>query len=284
MSPSSVRVGLLLLLGACGKDSAPEPPAATPALQPVAAAPSQVVEIYVDDKVAARVALATVVQWPRLDTLVPVQARRLGTWDNVSVQGRGAQPTELHRIADQHPDLVPALYPLDDHTAAFGLFDPVELAKHGKAQIHEDGVSQIHIKLAQGSGRGEHEQGEGGGTDPSQLSVSIVTSAGKFQLDGKTLLAIPRVPLPGETGDGRGWALATLLEAAKVTKFERLVLSDAAGLNLTLDKKDFDPQSSIPYVKLNRQGALRFNLFKKVGTGWQRSGDLRGLVSIQVAK
>jgi hypothetical protein len=276
------------VLAACGKDSAPSPGQTATQPQPEAAAPAPapagVVEIYIDDKVAARVALATIAQWPRVDTLVPVQARRLGTWDDVSVQGRGAKPTELHRIADQHPDLVPALYPVDDHTAAFGLFDPVELAKHGKAQVHEDGISQIRIKLAQASGRGEHEQGEGGGADPSQLVLSIVTPAGKSQLDGKTVLAIPRIPQPGETGDGRGWALATLLDAAKVTKFERLVLSDAGGLNLTLEKKDFDPQTSIPYVKLNRQGALRFNLFKKVGTGWQRSGDLRGLVSIQVVK
>jgi hypothetical protein len=281
MSPRSVLVGLVLVVAACGKDSASsQPPAPQTGPGPVV----QTIDIYVDDVAVSHVDLTTVGQWPRLEKLVPVQARRLGTWDDVFVHGNGAKPAELHRIADQHPDLVPALYPIDDHTVGFGLFDPVELAKHGKPQIHEDGVSQVRIKLAQGTGRGEHEQGEGGGTDPSQLSIAIITPAGKSKLDGNQILAIPRIPMPGEAGEGRGWPLETLLFAAKITKFERIVLSDAAGLNLTLEKKDFEPQTSVPYVKLNRQGALRFNLFKKVGTGWQRSGDLRGLVSIQVVK
>ena len=41
---------------------------------------------------------------------------------------------------------------------------------------------------------------------------------------------------------------------------------------------------SVPYVKLNRQGSLRLQVYKKQGTGWQRSGDLRGLVAIEVLK
>src|SRR5207248_7085022 len=120
-----------------------------------------VVEIYVDNTLAARVALSQISQWPRLDALVPVDARRIGTWDDVYLRGKGAKPAELHRISDQHPDLVPALFLADDSTASFRLFDPVELAKHGKPQVREDGLSEVRIKLAQGTGRGEHESGEG---------------------------------------------------------------------------------------------------------------------------
>jgi len=173
---STRLVGLAVLLAACGKDSqsaAPPTPTPTPVTQPAKA-----VDLYVDNTLAGHIAPAQLAQWPRLDTLVPLNARRIGTWDDVYIHGNGTKPAELHRISDQHPDLVPALFAADDGSPSFGLFDPVELGKHGKPQIREDGVSEIRIKLAQNSGRGEHESGEGGGADPAQLVVTIVTPAG----------------------------------------------------------------------------------------------------------
>ena len=40
----------------------------------------------------------------------------------------------------------------------------------------------------------------------------------------------------------------------------------------------------MPFVKLNRQGTLRFIVFKKSGDTWTRGGDLRELTRIQVVK
>src|SRR5262249_38273429 len=114
---------------------------------------------------------------------------------------------------------------------------------------------------------------------------AIKTPKGDSVLEGKTLLAIPRQPMPGDEGkDPRGWPLSVLLDAAGIKKFERLLLSDATGTNLTLDKADFDEAKSIPYVKLNRQGSLRLRVFKKQGSAWQASGDLRGIATIEVVK
>src|SRR5690348_12232765 len=115
------------------------------------------------------------------------------------------------------------------------MFDPVELAKHGAPQIREDHVHEIRIKLSQNSGRGQNDDSHGAGSDPSTLVIDIVTPKGKSQVTGKQLLAIPRVPLPGETGAGRGWTLATILDTAGIKHFQRLLLTDAAGLNLTLE-------------------------------------------------
>ena len=84
--------------------------------------------------------------------------------------------------------------------------------------------------------------------------------------------------------DAKGWPLTALLDAAGVTKFERLLLTDASNANLTLDKADLDPKTSVPYVKLNRSGQLRFRIYKKQGDAWTQTGDLRGLVSIEVIK
>ncbi|HEY1559136.1 MAG TPA: hypothetical protein VGF94_30150 [Kofleriaceae bacterium] len=279
MRTRSLLVGIAMVAAACGKAAAPPP--APAAGSGSAAAPSQGVAIVVDDQPAATVTPAQLATWPRLDTLVPVSARRIGQWDDVVVAG--SQPTTMHRISDQHPDLVPALFP-SNGGASFGLFDPVELGKRGMPQIRSDGVRELRIKLAQNSGRGEHESGQGGGADPSQLSIDIKTPAGASKLAGKTLLAIPRQPLPGETGEGRGWPLQLLLDAAGIKKFAKLVLTDSEGLTVELEQADFDAKTSMPYVKLNRQGALRFTLFKKQGEGWQKRGDLRGLASIEVVK
>jgi hypothetical protein len=53
---------------------------------------------------------------------------------------------------------------------------------------------------------------------------------------------------------------------------------------LTLEKQDLDPKTNVPFVKLNRQGTLRFRVFEKQGDTWQPGPDLRGLVGIEVLK
>jgi hypothetical protein len=58
------------------------------------------------------------------------------------------------------------------------------------------------------------------------------------------------------------------------------VLTDAGGTSLTLDRKDLDDKT-VPFVKLNKSGALRFRLLKKTGDGWNPAGDLRALTSIE---
>lgn len=275
---------VLLALASCGKDSAKasdgDKQVASGAPRP-AAPPT--VALFVDDVTVASVTADRVGQWPRLDTLLPTAARRLGKWEDVYIKGRTPKPSQVHQPSASYPELVPALFPGDDGSPAFGMFDPVELAKHGKPSLREDGIHEIRIKLAQDSGRGEHEQGDGGGSDPNLIKISIKTPKGESTLEGPKLLAVPREPMPG--GDElRGWTLATVLKIAGVTSYEKVILTDAAGLAVTLEKIDLDPKTSIPYVKLNRQGSLRIKVFKKKGTGWEGGGDLRGLAAIQVVK
>jgi hypothetical protein len=100
---------------------------------------------------------------------------------------------------------------------------------------------------------------------------------------GTQLLEMPRQPPPGDNG-GMGWPLASILEKAGVTTYEKLIVSDAKGTHLTLEKQDVDPKVAMPFVKLNRQGALRFIVFKKNGEAWTRGGDLRDLSHVEVVK
>jgi hypothetical protein len=263
---------VLVLVLACGHKD--EPAVAIPA--------KPTVEIFVDNQSVARVDASQLASWPRLDSLVPVKARRLGTWQDVSIKA-AAESKQLHKPSDIYRDLVPVLYVGDDGTPAFGMFDPVDLANHGKPKLGEQAVSEIRITLAQGGGRGENESGEGGGGDPTQLKIAIKTPAGESTLEGTKLLAIARQPMPGDDSkEPRGWTLATIIDAAGIKKFKKIMLSDVSGQALSLEQADFDPNTSVPFVKLNRAGALRVTVFKKQGEGWQRAGDLRGLASIEV--
>jgi hypothetical protein len=177
--------------------------------------------------------------------------------------------------------MVPVLYP-GDHGPSFGMFDPVELARHGQPGLREDGVHEIRIRLDAASGRGEHESGDSQAADPTTLRLTFKTAAGEQVLTGTALLAIPRQEMPGGNGDAKGWPLALLLAQVGVKDARKLRLTDAAGLNLTLEGADLDPAVAQPFIKLNKQGALRFRVFRKKGEGWETTGDLRGLTLVEV--
>ncbi|HUS31089.1 MAG TPA: hypothetical protein VMZ53_21410 [Kofleriaceae bacterium] len=277
-------VVLLVAVAACGK--AADKPATTGSAGSAgsAAVPeSKNVLVFVDDAQVAQVTPEQVAGWPRVDTLVPTDARRLGKWKTVTLEASSPKPIDINNPSSTFPELVPALFPGADGAPAFGYFDPVELAKKGTPQMRQDHLHDVHIKLAQNSGRGENEQGDGGGMDPSKLELVVKASGKETKLMGTQLLEMPRQPPPGENG-GMGWPLAAILEKAGVTKYEKLIATDSKGTNLVLEKQDLDPKAAMPFVKLNRQGTLRFIVFKKNGETWGRGGDLRELSRVEVVK
>lgn len=267
----------LVMFASCGKsDSKPQMSAAPPAVHV-----SQLA-IFVDDAAVATLQIKDLAAWPRLDTVVPTSARRLGTWASVRLIGQGA--TDVPAPSSTFRDLVPAVFPGIDGDPAFGMFDPVELAKRGKPSLRQDHLREIRIALSKDTGRGEHEQGEGGGHDPLQIRLTVKTKAGTSTVDGAALLALPRDNVPGTT-DPKGWTLQKILDAAGVKAFDKLILLDARGTALNVDKTAFDSKTSIPFVKLNRQGLLRLRIFKKQGANWNPTGgDLREFTAVEVVK
>jgi hypothetical protein len=260
---------------ACSGDKTP----ATQGSAGSAAAAPAGVELFVNDTSVATIPAAQIANWPRLDTLVPSDARKLGTWELVTVQTAKAKPSELAHPSSNYPDMVPAIFPGDGGAPAFGMFDAVELAKKGKAALREDHVSAIRIKTAQGGNRGQNDDGGGAAADPTKLVVTVKTKAGTTQLTGEQLLALPREGTPGNP-DQKGWRLTALLDAAGIKAYDQLVLRDASGTTLMLDKKDVS-DTSVPFIKLNKQGSLRVRVWKKAGDGWNGAGDLRGLAAIE---
>lgn len=264
--------------GSAGSAAAPAGSGSAPA----PAVPDGTVEVFVNDAPVAQVSPDQIAGWPRLDTLVPEASRRLGTWMKVKLEG--AKPEEVPRPSQSYPDMVPALFPGEGGKPAFGMFDPVEHAKKGQPGLRADGIRQIRIEITAEGRMGDHQGGTGEDVDPTKLVVEIETPQGASKLTGVQLLAIPREPMPGSE-ETRGWRLAQLLEAAGIKKFEQLVLLDASGgSSVILDRKDLDPKKKVPFIKLNKQGALRLRVLEQVGTGWRAAGELRALGTIRVAK
>ncbi len=234
------------------------------------------VRVFVNDAPIATIAATQLQTWPRLDTLVPEADRRLGTWVGVKIIGE--KTTELSRPSSAYPDKVPVVFPGDGGTASFGMFDPVELAKKGPPGLRADRVREIRITLSAEGRGGDHQGGAGGDADPTKLVLTFETPAGKKTLSGTDIIALPREELDQQAG----WKLTTLMTAVGIKDYQRLILLDAGGTSLVLDRKDFDDTTKVPFVKLNKQGQLRFRLYAKRGEGWQASGDLRALATVQV--
>lgn len=267
---------LALAIAACTKSEPSAGSGSGPAVAPASAG----VEIYVNDDSVAKVTTADIAKWPRLDTLVPEKSRRLGTWQLVSVRGTG-KSSEINRPSATYPELIPALFPGNDGAPSFGMFDPVELAKKGQPGLRTDSISEIRIKLSTEQRSGDHQGGGGATGDPAKVELVFKLASGDKKLTGEQIMAIPRETMPGND-DTKGWPLTKLLAAAGVTKYEKLALIDSGGTSLALARTDFDDKTTIPFIKLNRQGSLRFRLMKKQGTGWQAAGDLRALATIKV--
>lgn len=257
-----------------GTGSASGAPPATPA--------SSGTHLFVNDKDVGAVTPEQVASWPRVDTLVPEEARRLGKWQAITIKSGKPKPSELENPFQTYHDYAPALFPGPDGKISFGMFDPVELGKHGKPALQEDGVVELRIKLAGDSGRGENDPGGHTATDPQELKLTVKTPKGEQILTGDKLLAIPRETMPGGGGDAKGWKLGAVLDAVGVKAFAKVRLTDAAGPTLTLEKADFSDPKTVPFIKLNRQGSLRFRVYKQQGEGWQPAGDLRALSMIEV--
>jgi hypothetical protein len=280
-----MRTWLCLLVAAsaiaCG--SKKDPPAAgsgTGSAAPTPAAPSGI-EVFVNDASVAKITPEQIASWPRLDSLLPEDAQRLGTWQVVYIKGADAKPAELNNPSSSYPQMVPAIFPGEGNLPAFGMFDPIELMKRGKPGLRQEAVREIRIKMSK-EGRGGDHQGGVASTDPAKLVLTIKTPTGDKTLTGTQILAIPVEVMPGNE-DNKGWKLSKLLAAAGApAKYEQLVLTDAAGMNLVIPKKDFDDTTTVPFVKLNRQGSLRFRLMKKKGDGWSATADLRALASVKV--
>lgn len=270
---------VISVLVACKGDERSKQP--TPAPAPTARGE---IAILVNGKEVAKLTSGAVAKYPRLDTLLPEDAQRLGTWAEITTvtDDPSAVPTGIKSPSQSYPDLVPALYP-EAGGAAFGMFDPVELAKQGKPKVAHTKIREVRVTLLADGMRGQNDHQGGGVSDPTQLKIQIASPQGAKVLTGPELLALPRVAQP-DGGDHQGWDLIAVLDSIGLGKWSELALADADGVSATVARKDLSADKGVAFLKLNRSGAVRFRVYSKTGTGWTTGADVRGLASIKVLK
>jgi hypothetical protein len=268
-----------LSLGAC-KDKTPTQPLAAPAkkAEPIAIGAA----IFLDATKTADLDRTKAEAWPRLDSLLPENSRRYGTWEQITGVA-SAGPFTIKKPGATYGALIPALYPDPSGAGiAFGLFDPVDLARKGTPKVQHAGLTELRVHIEKSGARGANEHMGGETTDPNKLTLTIIAGAASTTLSGVQLLALPRENAPDDdSGEHQGWKLSAVLDNANIRGAKRILLT-GDEMNLTLEPADLDPQTSVPFIKLNRQGTLRFRTYKKEGAGWIIGGDLRGLRSIQI--
>ena len=272
----SAAVGVVLAIAACGQSESKPQPKPEPGPAP---APAGVV-VFVDDQEVATIDAAKLATWPRLDGIVPAAAQRLGTWESVAV--KGAKDEVLTAPADRYPSLIPALYP-GPGGPALGMFDIIGLTKKTDPALTFAGVREVRVKLLADSDRGMNEEGSKDAFDPAKLVIAI-EGGPQPQLTGTQIIELPREAPPNGDTATTGWTLVTLLGAAGIAQPKELLLTDDNGTTLTITRAQLDPATSVPYVKLNRQGQLRFRVYSKQNDGWALGGALRGIKSIKVTK
>jgi hypothetical protein len=285
-----MRIRLFLLvasaLAACGGNKDEEKvatgsgPEVGTKVAPLPTAPAGV-ELLVGDKSVGAADEAKVKDWPRLDSLLPEDARRLGKWAAIKITTANGKVVDLPKPFEADRDKLPALFPSDGGGVSFGMFDPVELGKRGKPMLREDKIQKVAVILDVEGMRGGNDHQGGDVVDPANVKLLITTAKGKTELVGNKLLGIAREPMPGGGGDAKGWKLDTILAAAEIKTYKKVTLLDASGASVPLEKKEID-DNNVPFIKLNRQGALRFRMYKKQGDGWASSGELRSLAEIRV--
>lgn len=265
-------------LWSCKEKKADPPPPTTAPSAPKAPG----LAIYVNQDKVVELDPAKVEAWPRLDSLLPQDARRYGTWTAISGIGSGG-PFEIKKPGATYGALVPAVY-LDATTKApsLGLFDPVDLANKGTPKVMHVALTELRVSLELNADRGQNDHQGGEVADLSKLQIEIQAAGKSTTLSSAQLLALPRQAAPDDTtGEHKGWTLEALLGAAEVKGAKRVLLT-GEELNLTLEEADLDPKLAVPFIKLNRQGSLRFRTYRREGSGWVMGGDLRGLKKIQV--
>ncbi len=277
-----------LLLLACKKDEAKGGGKAATGAPPAGVK----VALVVDGKPALDVDPGRAAQYPPIGALLAGPARDPSTWSALEVRPRQGEARTL--TADEQKGKIAALYP-DRGGTAFGLFSPEELAKKARPAIAVTDVAEVRITLAAakegGGGGGDSggggDHGGGGGDDErprptADLKITIKGPAGEVVFTGDKLNDLATVTAPSGDTETPGWTIPAILKAAGVEPTGKLFLVGEEGASLLLEPGDLDPATTMLYVKLNRQGQLRFRVFKKQGEVWDVTGELRGIKSIEL--
>lgn len=228
-----------------------------------------------------------------LHSMMPPEFANLESWASIEVKTVRGHGQTLVAPAKTHPGEVAALFATEGGIA-LGFFAPADVAKKGKPKLTIPGVTEVRVQvpeMAPGQGGGDGGGGgEEGGERPvptADLKIEINLGGVDTMFTGDQLAKIPTTTAPIGDMDTPGWTLPAVLKAAGVDVKSlkgKVVMYGDEGANLILEPGDLDNVNTVAFIKLNRQGKLRFRLFKKAGATWDVTGELRGIASIESGK
>jgi hypothetical protein len=243
------------------------------------------IAIHVDDVEVATVEASKLAAYPPLGSFLKPDQRNRDEWKSITVEtAKGAREV----APADHPGLEAALY-LARGGPAFGFFAPEDLAKKGKPQLEVLGVTGLRIALDGRGGMGGGD-GEGGGAEDqgerpkptADLTITVVGAGGAVKVTGDKLGAMPTSTAPVGDTSTPGWTLQQVLELGEADYQGKSVVVTGTEANLVLEPADLDPAKAVLFIKLNRQGQLRFRAFRKQAEAWEQFGELRGLTRVEV--
>jgi hypothetical protein len=287
-SPAALAVLAALSGAACEQPRPALPPAP---VEPAAAgtattAPLADVRVLLDGVRVPDVPAARIASWSPLELTLP-PGHAPGRWRTIELVSDDARPPV--RIEDPlatYRGQVLALLP-GAAGVSLGVFTPATLAARGKPTVEFPSVREIRVILAPvADGRGGSSgggDGDGNGrerVEPVAVTITLTDRSGTRTLDRTALDAAPARTAPLGDTETKGWSLTDLLGAAKAKAGKRWRLVDESGATLELAAADLAPDRGFGFLKLNRQGQIRFKWFVRDGDAWKAAGDLRGLTSI----
>jgi hypothetical protein len=210
---ASFAVALFGLAG-CKEKPADKPP---PTTEPAKAAPAAAgATLFVNETKITDLDAAKVAAWPRLDSLLPAEDRRYGTWEALAgKEGAAGAAFEIKKPGATYGALVPALYPSPSGKGvSLGLFDPVDLAKKGAAKVKHEELAELRVVLDKSGMRGQNDHQGGDAADPLSLKLEIEAGGKSQVLTGAQLLELPRQNAPDDdSGEHQGWSLTAVLRS-----------------------------------------------------------------------
>jgi hypothetical protein len=262
-----------------------------------------IVQILLDGKPVAGVGAEAAAKWAPITDLLPGTGKDAKTWQALEIHTAAGRVTTMPEPGATQPGLVAAIFPGKDGVD-FGMFTPDELARHGTPKLVETNVTDVRVKLGaapaapagSGSGSsGSHGGGDGegsganrtasGGSGPdlSGLKLTIKQKSGDVEVTGDDLGKIDRVVPPIGDTETQGWDVAAVLASRKLKPTAKVVITDESGTTVTMTAAQFDPKKDLAFMKVNKQGQIRFRLFEKNAAGaWDVAGELRGVTTIEL--
>jgi len=264
------------------------------------------VELIVDGKVVAS-ANKDAVKWTPVADLLPAAAKDTKSWHALEVHTAAGRVTTMGDPAATQPGMIPALFPGDDGVD-FGMFSADALAKHGAPTSVEHHITDVRVALAapdpngagsasgsdgsganggsgsgNGEGNGSNRTASADGPDVSNVKLTIKQKAGDLEVSGNDLLKIAKTTAPIGDTTTEGWDVAAVLASRQIKPTAKVVITDESGTSVTMTAKQFDPKTDLAFMKINKQGQIRFRLFEKnPGGAWDVAGELRGVTTIEL--